>query len=73
MAEAEQAIQVGAPDLPLVSVDYHDLDVLHAHGGEFSAARDVDPAEPLMAAEVLFNVALPVIAAHTTTVLGAPP
>lgn len=44
-----------------VSVEYGDLDVLSAHG-QRSAALDVDPSEPLMAAEVLYDVALPLIA-----------
>lgn len=57
-------------DAGLVSVDYDDLDALLAHG-EFSAARDVDPAEPLMAAEILFGVALPLIAAHIRELAGA--
>jgi signal transduction histidine kinase len=46
---------------PAVSVEYGDGDVLSAHG-ERSAILDIDPSEPLMAAEVLYDVALPAIA-----------
>ena len=67
--ETQRALESGHVEESLVSVDYHDRDVLHAHG-EFSAARDVDPAEPLMAAEVLFNVALPILALYTASESG---
>ena len=43
-----------------ITVDYGSPSSLAAHG-QNAAVRDVDPAEPLMAAEVIFDVALPVI------------
>lgn len=66
VSETQRALEFDDGKESLVSVDYHDRDALHAHG-EMSAARDVDPAEPLMAAEVLFNVALPLIATETAS------
>jgi signal transduction histidine kinase len=51
----------GDVESPLVAVEYSDLEVLSAHG-QRSAASDIDPSEPLMAAEVLFGVALPLVA-----------
>lgn len=66
LAEALGALVAPRVDVPVISFDYADQAALLAHG-EFSAARDVDPAEPLMAAEVLFGVALPELAAHIGT------
>lgn len=59
---AETFSQLGgvAPSSP-VAVEYRDLEVLTGHG-QRSAALDIDPSEPLMAAEVLFGVALPLVA-----------
>lgn len=51
----------GDVESPLVAVEYSDLEVLSAHG-QRSAVLDIDPSEPLMAAEVLFGVALPLVA-----------
>jgi signal transduction histidine kinase len=51
----------GADEAPMVSVEYSAREALAAHG-ERTAAVDMDPAEPLMAAEVLFGVALPLVA-----------
>jgi signal transduction histidine kinase len=48
---------------PPVTVDYADAPSLHAHG-RAAGLRDVDPAEPLMAAELLFHHALPVLAEY---------
>lgn len=48
-------------DVPVIAVDYSDPATLAEHGRS-SAFRDIDPAEPLMAAEILFDVALPKIA-----------
>jgi signal transduction histidine kinase len=47
---------------PVVAVEYGHDPALAAHG-RMSATRDRDPAEPLMAAEVLFDVALAPLAA----------
>ncbi len=60
---AETFSQLGgdAVEPPLVAVEYSDLEVLSAHG-QRSAALDIDPSEPLVAAEVLFGVALPLVA-----------
>jgi signal transduction histidine kinase len=60
---AETFSLLGGDDVesPLVAVEYSDLEVLSAHG-QRSAALDIDPSEPLMAAEVLFGVALPLVA-----------
>ncbi|MEV1132336.1 ATP-binding protein [Agromyces sp. NPDC049794] len=62
--EALAAVE-GSIKHPTVSVEYHDLPDLSTHG-ERSAAMDVDPAEPLMAAEILFSVALPLLVAQVT-------
>lgn len=51
----------GGVESPLVAVDYSDPEALSAHG-QRSAALDINPSEPLMAAEVLFGVALPLVA-----------
>ncbi|GAA4383869.1 sensor histidine kinase [Agromyces bauzanensis] len=64
LAETLAAVEGSIEHLP-VSVEYHDLPDLSTHG-ERSAAMDVDPAEPLMAAEVLFAVALPLLVARVT-------
>lgn len=53
----------------LVSVEYGDAGALSAHG-QRSAALDIDPAEPLMAAEVLFGVALPIVAEAAAEAAG---
>lgn len=59
---AETFSQLGGyVESPLVAVEYSDLEMLSAHG-QRSAALDIDPSEPLMAAEVLFGVALPLVA-----------
>ncbi|WP_165906109.1 sensor histidine kinase [Agromyces badenianii] len=55
------AVLGGDVESPLVTVDYSDPEVLSAHG-QRSAVLDIDPSEPLMAAEVLFGVALPLVA-----------
>jgi signal transduction histidine kinase len=70
LAEALGALAAPLVDVPVISYDYADEAALLAHG-EFSAARDVDPAEPLMAAEVLFGVALPELASHVGTPEGS--
>jgi signal transduction histidine kinase len=49
-----------------ITVDYADDTSLHDHGRS-RGLRDVDPAEPLMAAELLFYHALPVLAEHLGT------
>jgi signal transduction histidine kinase len=46
-----------------VAVEYGDDSALHSHGRS-AGLRDVDPAEPLMAAELLFHHALPILAEH---------
>lgn len=61
LAEVSEKIRAGDNAPPAVSVEYNDIDSLVAHG-EFSAKRELDPIEPLMAAEILFAVALPAIA-----------
>jgi len=61
IAEAFSGLDGDAAAPELVSVEYGDADVLSAHG-QRSAALDIDPSEPLMAAEVLFGVALPIVA-----------
>ncbi|WP_139416614.1 sensor histidine kinase [Agromyces laixinhei] len=65
VAETLAAIE-GAVDLPAVSVEYGDLPDLNSHG-QRSAAMEMDPAEPLMAAELLFSIALPMIASRVAT------
>ena len=62
VAETLAAVD-GAVEHPAVSVEYHDLPDSSSHGRR-SAAMEMDPAEPLMAAELLFAVALPAIAAR---------
>ena len=57
------AVLDGAAEQPEVSVEYHDLSELSSHGRR-SAAMEMDPAEPLMAAELLFSIALPMIVAR---------
>lgn len=61
LAETISGVDGGAASSGLVSVEYGDSDALSAHG-QRSAALDIDPSEPLMAAEVLFGVALPIVA-----------
>ncbi|MFF2274102.1 sensor histidine kinase [Agromyces sp. NPDC058136] len=51
----------GVVESPPVAVEYSDPEALSAHG-QRSAELDIDPSEPLMAAEVLFGVALPLVA-----------
>lgn len=51
------------PDAAAITVDYAAPSSLTAHG-QNAAARDVDPAEPLMAAELIFDIALTVITDH---------
>lgn len=60
IAETMSLLSGGAAN-PLVSVEYAALEDLSTHGRR-SAALDIDPSEPLMAAEVLFGVALPHVA-----------
>ncbi|KRC62758.1 hypothetical protein ASE14_02765 [Agromyces sp. Root81] len=60
VAETLAAVE-NAVERPAVSVEYHDLPDLSSHG-QRSAAMAMDPAEPLMAAELLFSIALPKIA-----------
>ncbi len=57
------AVLDGGAERPDVSVEYDDLPDLSSHG-QRSAAMEMDPAEPLMAAELLFAVALPKIVAR---------
>ena len=54
------AVLDGATERAIVSVEYHDLSELSSHGRR-SAAMEMDPVEPLMAAELLFAIALPAI------------
>jgi signal transduction histidine kinase len=61
LAEAFSRLSGEGASTPDVAVEYSDPATLSAHG-QRSAALDIDPAEPLMAAEVLFGVALPLVA-----------
>ncbi|MFB6609099.1 sensor histidine kinase [Agromyces sp. NPDC056379] len=60
VAETLAAVE-GDVDHPAVSVEYHDDQPELSSHGRRSAAMEMDPAEPLMAAEVLFAIALPAI------------
>jgi signal transduction histidine kinase len=69
LAETFSALSRDDLESPPVSVEYSDLEVLSAHG-ERSAVLDLDPAEPLMAAEMLFDVALPLVADSVAETAG---
>ncbi|MGR0318690.1 sensor histidine kinase [Agromyces sp. ZXT2-3] len=64
------SVLAGGAESPLVSVEYAELEDLSTHGRR-SAALDIDPSEPLMAAEVLFGVALPHVADAVAVSYGA--
>lgn len=51
--------------VPLVGFEYGAPETLARHG-RLVAMRGVDPSQPLMAAEILFGVALPIIVEHLT-------
>ncbi|WP_198169795.1 sensor histidine kinase [Agromyces laixinhei] len=61
LAETFSQLGDGGAGSPLVAVEYSELEVLSAHG-QLSAALDIDPSEALMAAELLYGVALPLVA-----------
>ncbi|MGW9629928.1 sensor histidine kinase [Agromyces sp. NPDC055520] len=65
VAETFEAIE-GEVDLPAVSVEYGDVPEFSSHGRR-SAAAQMDPAEPLMAAELLFSIALPMIVSRVAS------
>ncbi len=69
LAEAISGVDGDFESPALVSVEYGNPDALSAHG-QRSAALDIDPSEPLMAAEVLFGVALPILADAFTAASG---
>lgn len=61
VSETLRALSKENPDdFDVVSIDYADPAALAGHG-HLSALHDIDPAEPLMAAEALFGIALPVL------------
>lgn len=64
LTESMSQISDATHDFASPSVNYHEPDGLH-HTGELRARQGLHPAESLMAAEILFDRALPVLAAYS--------
>ena len=70
LSETYRAVVAGAShSAEPVSVEYGSLPELEEHG-RLSAMREVDPAEALMAGELLFHVALPPMVDALAAVVG---
>lgn len=64
LAESMSAISDDTHDFPSPSVNYDEQQALH-QTGELRAQQGLHPAESLMAAEILFDRALPALASYS--------